>query len=113
MSYLCSPCGSILGSPVKRGCSNWHKILSLVQSRNGRWKAGEIRALWGEFLMENSMLVQKHESKKTSTESHWEFHILKVKHVIAEGQLGKALKLLPSDGLINPSQEVIGYISVG
>ena len=57
--------------------------------------------------MENSMLIQKRESKKTSTESLQKSHVIKVKRVIAEGQLGKVLKLLLSDGLINPSQEVV------
>ena len=53
------------------------------------------------------MLIQKCESKETSTESLRKYHILKVKCVIAEGQLCKALKLLLSDGLIHPSQEVV------
>ena len=74
----------ILGSPVKGGRANWRKILSLVLSRIRRWKAGEIRALWDEMLMENSMLTRKRESKKANTESLHKSHILKVKRVIAE-----------------------------
>ena len=97
----------ILGSPVKGGRANWWKILFLVLSCVCHWKAAEIRALWDEMLMENSMLIQKPESKKTNTESLRKSHILNVKRVIAEGQLGKALKLLLSDRLINPSQEVV------
>ena len=53
------------------------------------------------------MLIQKCESKKTSTESLWKSHTLKAKPFIAEEQLGKVLMVLLSDGLINSSQEVI------
>ena len=59
------------------------------------------------MLMENSVLIRKHESVKTSTESLRKSNILKVKRVIAEGQLGKALKFLLSDGLVNPSRDVV------
>ena len=97
----------ILGSPVRGGRSSWRKILSLVLSRIRRWRAGEIGALWDEMLTENSKLVRKYEARKGATESFRYSNTLKVKRVIAEGQLGKALKLLLSDGLINPSQEVV------
>ena len=43
LSSLCSPCRCIVGSPVKRDCSNWQKILFVVLSRSRCWKAGEIR----------------------------------------------------------------------
>ena len=45
------------------------------------------------MLMENSILIRKHELAKYSTKSFRKSNILKVKCVIRGGQLGKALKL--------------------
>ena len=61
--------------------------------------------------MENSKLVWKYKSKKVSTESLQKSNILGAKRAIAEGQLGKALKFPLSDGLINPSREVVEMLA--
>ena len=57
--------------------------------------------------MENSKLVWKYKSKKVNIESLQKSNILRAKCTIAEGHLGKALKFLLSDGLINLSWKVV------
>ena len=71
------------------------------------WKEAEVRALWDEMWKGDIMLIQKQDSKKTSTRCLRKCHILYVKRVIAERQLSKALKLVLFNRLINTSLEVV------
>ena len=93
----------VLASPAIGHRLRLREILQCVRSRLHRWSDGDLVALWSEALDDGQSLSRRSELS-ASASSH---NIRRAKRAVQDGQYRKAIKALTSDGLANPSPEVL------
>ena len=91
----------VLASPSAGHGLRWREIRALVKTRIQRWLDGDLVALWSE-----SVAGAQSPSKRSSSASPRSINVRRAKMATQEGQYGKAIKALTSDGLATPSDSV-------
>ena len=93
----------VLASPAIGHRLRLFEILQCVRSRLHRWSDGDLVALRSEALDDGQSLSRR-SALSASTSSN---NIRRAKRAVQDGQYRKAIKALTSDGLANPSPEVL------
>ena len=94
----------VLASPAIGHRLRWRDILQCFRSRLQRWSDGDLVALWSETLDDDGQSLSRRSELSASASSH---NIRRAKRAVQDGQYRKAIKALTSDGLANPSPEVL------
>ena len=94
----------VLASPAAGHRLRWREILQHVKERLRRWSDGEWLSLWSEALADGQSLASRRDKSTSAPPTH---NIRRAKHAVQNGQYSMAITALSSEGLANPSTEVL------